>query len=65
MTKDVGDDGYIALANAIILQAVDDYKNAGDPTKHIDKREVETFFNSDWYEQLTSVSADYIKERIG
>lgn len=41
---DVGDDGYIVLANAIIIQAIDDYKNADDPEKHIDKREVRAFF---------------------
>lgn len=44
--------GYEDLANAIILQALKDYK--GNPY------EVERFFNSEWYSVLTNVPSETI-----
>ena len=46
--------GYEDLANAIILQAVKDYKNG------YSRGEIERFFNSQWFKTLTNVSPDYI-----
>lgn len=46
--------GYENLANAIILQAVKDYKNG------YRRQEVENFIYSDWFKTLTNVHPDYI-----
>ncbi len=53
------DNGFEMLAEAIIMQAVKDYKNADDPKKHIDKKEIENFFESEWFTMLTSIDRDY------
>lgn len=61
-------DNYEKLANAIILQAVKDYRNALKKLKrnpHNDsarftKEEVERFFRSRWYSVLTSVASDLL-----
>lgn len=56
-------DAYQNLANAIIFMAVKDYRTAlrklkkrpkYGPAQDI-KNEVERFFHSDWYRELTSV----------
>ena len=57
---------YEDLANAIILQAVWDYRaalkclklNPRDRSALADKDEVERFFRSDWYSALTSVDGE-------
>ena len=57
---------YEDLANAIILQAVRDYRaalkclklNPRDRSALADKDEVERFFRSDWYSALTSVDGE-------
>ncbi|HQK34832.1 MAG TPA: hypothetical protein PK074_08915 [Spirochaetales bacterium] len=54
---------YEMLANAIVLQAVEDYRRALRKLKSnpdyspaiYTKREVERFFRSRWYAELTSV----------
>ena len=54
---------YENLANAIILQAVKDYRmalkslkaNPRNRTAQADKTEIERFFRSQWYSALTSV----------
>ena len=59
-------DPYESLANAIILQAAKDYRNAlkrlkKHPNREIDlymKQEVEQFFRSDWYSCLTTVDPE-------
>lgn len=59
---------YENLANAIILQAVRDYRMAlkslkADPknrTALADKDEVERFFRSDWFSVLTSVDGEML-----
>lgn len=43
---------YENLANAIILQAVKDYKS--------NSKECERFFRSEWFKVLTNVDPDYI-----
>jgi hypothetical protein len=65
-------DPYEQLANAIVLQAVKDYRDAlkklmkrprYEPAKYT-KAEVERFFHSDWYRELTSVDGDYVLKKI-
>lgn len=55
---------YQALANAIILQAVKDYRQArrrpeSKETKQ-DIRDLEQFFCSPWYATLTNVSGPWL-----
>ena len=65
-------DFYTDLANAIIIQAVKDYRNAlktlkryprYEPAKKV-VAEVEEFFRSEWYRTLTSVDADMLITKI-
>lgn len=59
-------DPYENLANAIILQAANDYRaalrtlerNSKYPPALQDKSEVERFFRSEWYKLLTSVDGE-------
>ena len=46
--------GYEALASAIILQAVKDYKRG------YRRDEVERFIYSEWFKTLTNIHPDYI-----
>ena len=63
---------YQDLANAIILMAVKDYRDA---LKKLTKRprygsaqdlknEVERFFRSDWYRELTSVDGEILIKKL-
>lgn len=45
-------DPYEELANAIVLQAVKDYRNA---VLQQDMNEIERFFRSDWFGILTTI----------
>ncbi|HPY64131.1 MAG TPA: hypothetical protein PKW87_05495 [Bacillota bacterium] len=65
-------DPYEQLANAIILQAVKDYRDAlkkmkkrprYDPAKDMID-EVERFFHTDWYRELTSVDGNFLIEKL-
>lgn len=65
-------DPYENLANAIILMAVKDYRWAlnklekrpnYEPAKMMIK-EVERFFHSSWYRELTSVDGNFLIEKI-
>ena len=65
-------DSYTELANAIIIQAVKDYRKAlkilkryprYEPAKAL-VAEVEEFFRSDWYRVLTSVDGDMLIRKI-
>ena len=59
---------YENLANAIILQAVKDYRmalkslkaNSRNRTAQADKRENERFFRSQWYSALTDVDGEML-----
>ena len=65
-------DGYENLANAIILQAVKDYRKAlrklNRNSQNKDARrtvsEVEKFFRSDWYKTLTSVDGELLIKKL-
>ena len=60
------------LANAIVKQAADDYRNARkallkmpaacQPKEQI--RDVEKFFRSGWYQILTSVDGEYLLRKL-
>ena len=63
---------YQDLANAIILMAVKDYRDAlkklkkrpkYGPAQDI-KNEVERFFRSDWYRELTSVDGNFLIKNL-
>ena len=65
-------DSYENLANAIVLQAVKDWRSAVrklkkrpryDPAKQM-KEECETFFLSEWFEQLTEVDGRYLLRKL-
>ena len=65
-------DPYENLANAIVLQAVKDWRSAVrtlkkrpryDPAKQM-KEECERFFRSDWFEQLTGVDGSVILRKL-
>ncbi len=59
---------YENLANAIILQAVKDYRvalkclkaNPRNRTAAADKGEIERFFRSQWFTMLTSVDGEML-----
>ena len=63
---------YRELANAIVLQAVRDYRDAlkrlerssYSRTPLRDKREVERFFRSDWFATLTEIDPAMLMEKI-
>lgn len=65
-------DFYTELANAIVIQAVKDYRNALKTLKRYPRyepakavvAEVEEFFRSDWYRMLTSVDAEMLMRKI-
>ena len=70
--KNLAEDPYEQLANAIVIQAADDYRIAlkkikahPKDRKAIDEAlEVERFFRSGWYSQLTSVDGEYLIKRL-
>ena len=59
---------YEDLANAIILQAVKDYRmalkslkaNSRNRAAQADKGEIERFFRSQWYSALTDVKGEML-----
>jgi len=71
-SKNLAEDPYERLANAIVLQAVSDYRVALKKIKaHPKNREVisealeiEKFFRSGWYSQLTDVDGEYLIRRL-
>lgn len=64
--------GYYVLANAVIIQAVKDYKSAihmlkKNPESKMAMRKalvLEEFFHSGWYKILTDVDAEYLLDRL-
>lgn len=71
-TKNLAEDPYEKLANAIIIQASKDYmtnlrkkkRNPGSASAEHGIRECERFFRSDWYQVLTSMDGEYLMERL-
>ena len=66
------DELYEKLANAIILQAVKDYRNAlkrlkkhsSRDTDLFMKKEVEQFFRSKWYASLTTLDPEMLIRKL-
>ena len=52
---------YQALADAIILQAVRDYRRMENPD---DIRSLEKFFFSQWFGCLTNINPEMLVERL-
>ena len=68
--QDPIDRAHQELANAIVKQAVDDYRKAlrgkgynGRKPERI-KEEIEKFFRSHYFEILTKVKGEYLIERL-
>ena len=70
--KNLAEDPYERLANAIVLQAVNDYRVAMKAVKRnpnnrvaLDNAlQIERFFRSGWYSTLTSVDGEYLIRRF-
>lgn len=70
--KNLAEDPYERLANAIVLQAVNDYRIAlkavkRNPNNSIaldNALQIERFFRSGWYSTLTSVDGEYLIRRF-
>lgn len=66
------DRNYEDLANAIVLQATKDYRDALKKLKKepkntgakLTKLEVEIFLRSSWYRELTSLDPEMLMERL-
>ena len=71
-SKNPAEDPYERLTNAIVLQAVADYRVALKKIKAHPKNreaisealEIEKFFRSGWYSQLTDVDGEYLIRRL-
>lgn len=69
--RDVNIITYQALADAIVKQAVEDYrlalrgksKQCGHSPQHV-KKECEEFFRSEWFSFLTGVDGELIIEKV-
>lgn len=55
---------YHALINAVILQAVKDYRAALDDENTSGISECERFFRSDWFTFLTDVDGEIIIRQV-
>ena len=63
-------EGFENLANAIILQAVKDYRRAlsefslnSTPNTYVIEQ-CETFFRSEWFQELTDADGEYLIKTI-
>ena len=63
---------YKELANAIIVQAVKDYRealrllnmNPNDKSAQHDKRSIERFFRSEWFSILTDLNGELLMKKL-
>lgn len=60
MTQTYPNDPYDNLANAIILQAVKDYREAARNENYRIMQECEQFFLSDWFTTLTGADGEVL-----
>ncbi|WP_075726642.1 hypothetical protein [Tissierella creatinophila] len=66
------DRNYEDLANAIVVQAVKDYREALNKLKKeprsigakVTKLEIEIFFRSSWYRELTTLDPEMLIEKL-
>ena len=54
-------ENFELLANAIIMQAVKDYRHTYSPQQ---RAEIKRFFRSDWFKVLTRVDGEMIIKRL-
>ena len=67
-----GEDGYTRLVNAIVIRAAQDYRqalralkrNPRNNTAQDNIREIEHFFRSGWYQELTDIDGEYLIEML-
>ena len=57
-------DPYRLLAEAIVLQAVKDYRKALKCDHRSTKRECERFFRSGWFKRLTTIDGEDLIQRL-
>lgn len=62
-TYDV-DEPYRFLADAVILQAVKDYRKALKDDNRSVKRECCRFFRSQWFKELTNIDGELLISKI-
>ena len=72
LKEEISYDPYEETANAIIIQACNDYKRAyrrsilnsepSDSMENVELIELEEFFRSDWYKKLTTVDGEELME---
>lgn len=63
---------YKELANAIIVQAVKDYRDAAerlrytpdDKSEQHDKRNIEKFFRSNWFSILSDLNGELLLKKL-
>lgn len=55
------DKNYEDLANAIIIQAVKDYRRTKSPQV---RSEIKRFFKSEWFSMLTNVDGDMLIKKL-
>ena len=53
-----------ALANAIILQAVKDYRKALKRDDCVRQKEIERFFRSEWFSVLTKIDPEMLIRKL-
>lgn len=66
------DEPYERLANAIVLQAVKDYRmalkalrmNPRNKAAQTEKESIERFFRSQWYQALTTVDGEMLIRKL-
>ena len=65
-------DGYSLLANAIVSQAAKDYKdnllllhkNPNDKKAQAERRKLEKFFRSSWFDILTQLDGEVLLQKL-
>jgi len=63
-TKAQGSDPYENLANAIVIQAVSDYRMAKKSRNKRVQAKVLRFFHSQWFGVLTEIDPEYLIRRL-
>lgn len=57
----MNDKNYEDLANAIIIQAVKDYRRTQSPQV---RNEIKRFFKSEWFSMLTNLDGDMLIKKL-
>ena len=71
-SKNLAEDPYERMANAIILQALTDYRaavkrvkrNPKDRERMDEALRIERFFRSGWYQRLTNVDGEFLIRKL-